>query len=165
MSKFAPNGIEYCIPGFIASVNIPQQWNRHSGTPGTGVPEMGYHISIVLFAIAFLKAVDFSHRNFAVRIKTLNVYPVRVIYDSVKDSIGQRTVSSSALIIPIWLVILGTENGRWFFRLLWRSSRISFCSSGVGFIKSHSSIISNIGEYSRAATPQIQRTGDFYFVG
>lgn len=62
---------------------------------------MGYRISIVLFAIALLKAVDFSHRNLAARIKTFDVYPVRVIYNSVKDRIGQRTVSSLELIVQI----------------------------------------------------------------
>ena len=152
MSKFAPNGIEYCIPGFIARVNIPQQWNRHSGTPGTGVPEMGYRISIVLFAIALLKAVDFSHRNFAVRIKTLDVYPVRVIYDSVKDSIGQRTVSSSALIIPIWLVILGTENGRWFF-----SSSVKKFQNILLFIRSR--LHQKPLEYSCAVKPPFRDAG------
>lgn len=65
----------------------------------------------MLFAIALLKTIDFSHRDFPCWVKALNVYLVRVIYDSVEDSISQRAVCTSELIVPVGLMILGTEDG------------------------------------------------------
>ena len=63
---------------------------------------------LVFFCSLFVKARVVYRLRW---VKALNVYLVRVIYDSVEDSISQRAVCTSELIVPVGLMILGTEDG------------------------------------------------------
>lgn len=68
------------------------------------------HPPYKLLAEIFVQTIDLSHRDVTGRVGALNVNPVAVVDNAVKDGVGQRAVIPSELLVPAFSMELRAEN-------------------------------------------------------